>query len=324
MTRMSRLLVVAIGAAVVLLGCVDRKVAGSGTSGGAETGSGSGVSGSGGSSQGPEPTGGGATGGTSGGTSGETSVGTGSDTTGGTTVDAGCSGGDFVIHPDVGGSVIECDVYQQNCGPCGKCVAWAEGGGGAWNATKCVQVTGDRQPGESCMVEGSGVSGIDDCEKGAMCWDVNGEGIGTCVALCTGAPDAPVCEGNTYCAISSEGVLNLCLPKCDPLLQDCDGTDLCIPAADRFKCVLDGSGDMGKVNDPCEFANSCDKGLLCLNTSAASSACMQDFIGCCQPFCDFSMMEACPNPDQECVQWYDPMMPIPPGDEDVGVCAIPA
>ena len=322
MTRMSKPLVVAIGAAVVLLGCVDRKVAGSGTSGEFETSSGSGVSGSGGSSQGPEPTGGGtAGGGTSSGTSGETSVGTGSDTTGGTTVDAGCSGGEFVIHPDVGGSAIECDVFQQNCGPCGKCVAHSEGGGGSWNATKCVPVTGDRQPGESCMVEGS-VLGIDDCEKGAMCWGVNVEGMGTCFALCTGSLAVPVCDSGSVCYYPGE-VLNLCIPTCDPLLQDCDGTDLCIPNQDQFICVLDGSGDNGAVNDPCEFVNSCDKGLVCLNTSSASSACMQGSTGCCQPFCDFSKMEACPNPDQKCVQWFDPMMPIPPGYEDVGACIIP-
>ena len=29
------------------------------------------------------------------------------------------------------------------------------------------------------------------------------------------------------------------------------------------------------------------------------------------------------NLDQKCLQWYDPMMPIPPGYEDVGICAIP-
>ena len=89
-------------------------------------------------------------------------------------------------------------------------------------------------------------------------------------------------------------------------------------------CVFDASGDGGKQNDPCEFSNSCDKGLLCLDTAAASSACMQDASGCCSQFCDVSKMEPCPNPDQKCVAWFDPMMPIPPGFEDVGVCGIPA
>lgn len=157
-----------------------------------------------------------------------------------------------------------------------------------------------------------------------MCWDVNAEGMGTCVAICTGSVIEPVCESGSVCAYYG-GVLVLCSPTCDPLLQDCAGTGLCTPFyPDNFICALDVSGDTGAVNDPCEFVNGCDKGLACLNTASASSACMQGPTGCCQPFCDFSMMEACPNPDQKCVQWFDPRMPIPPGYEDVGVCAIPA
>lgn len=63
---------------------------------------------------------------------------------------------------------------------------------------------------------------------------------------------------------------------------------------------------------------------MCLNTLAASSACPQDVPGCCQPFCNFANNDPCPNPDQSCVQWFDPRMPILPGYEDVGVCAIPS
>jgi hypothetical protein len=219
----------------------------------------------------------------------------------------------------------QCDEFLQNCPPGQKCTAWANNGGSAWNATKCVDVTGTKGPGEECTAEGGAATGIDDCQKGAMCWYVNKDtNMGTCVALCTGTPDAPVCDPGFDCALASDGVLNLCLPKCDPLLQDCPGDYLCIPSYDDdFICVVDASGDPGKTNDPCEFINSCDKGLACSPTATASSACMQDATGCCQPFCDFSMMEPCPNPDQKCVQWFNPMLPIPPGFEDIGICAIP-
>ena len=83
---------------------------------------------------------------------------------------------------------------------------------------------------------------------------------------------------------------------------------------------------MGKQNDPCEFADACDKGLVCLNTASASSACMQGSQGCCQPFCEFieGQEGTCPNPDQQSLQWFDPMMEIPPGFDDVGICSIPA
>ena len=231
----------------------------------------------------------------------------------------------FIVPNDFPGPIDgECDVFAQNCFDGDKCVAWAMGGGGAWNATKCVKETGKKIAGDVCMTEGGGVSGIDDCAKGNMCWNVNDKNQGICVALCTGTAMAPKCDPGFACAIANEGVLNLCLPECDPLLQDCAGTDLCIPNLDKFLCVLDASGDGGKQNDPCEFANGCDKGLVCLKTMVASSACMQGSTGCCSQFCDVSKMEPCPNPDQKCVAWFDPMMPIPPGFEDVGVCAIPA
>jgi len=222
---------------------------------------------------------------------------------------------DILIHED-------CNVFTQNCPRGQKCAAWAEGGGSAWNATKCVDITGDGAPGEPCTAEG-GVSGIDDCALGSMCWDIDSKTQqGTCIKLCTGTPAEPICPPMFQCYISGEGTLNLCLFHCDPLIQDCPGTDLCIPDGEGFSCVSDDSGDEGQTNDPCEFANSCDKGLICLNTASASSACDQNTTGCCQPFCEYPGAP-CPNPDQQCFQWYDPMMPIPPGNEDVGVCAIP-
>ena len=230
----------------------------------------------------------------------------------------------FVIKPDDGPfSTIECDVFAQDCDPGQKCAAWAEGGGGAWNATKCVDIMGDGAPGDPCAAIGGGVSGMDTCDLGAMCWDVNAENQGVCIALCTGPSDAPVCPPKSSCYISSEGILNLCFPDCDPLLQDCPGDDLCIPQGDGFECIFDASGEMGAANDPCEFANSCDKGLVCLDTTNASSACEQGSQGCCQPFCEFPG-SPCPNPDQQCLSWFDPMMPIPDGSEHIGVCAIPA
>ena len=124
------------------------------------------------------------------------------------------------------------------------------------------------------------------------------------------------------CAIANNGALVICLPNCDPLQQDCEEGEACIPNGDNFLCVFDISGDGGQANDPCAFANSCDPGLTCLDPMTASSVCMQGRSGCCQPFCEFPN-SPCPNPDQKCVQWFDPMMPIPPGLENVGVCAIP-
>jgi hypothetical protein len=230
----------------------------------------------------------------------------------------------FLIKPDSGPSrPLECDVFQQDCPPGQKCAPWADDGGNAWNATKCVDVTGDGAPGDPCIAPEGPLEGSDDCALGVFCWEVDDNNHGTCTALCSGTPSTPTCAPESFCAITSESVINLCLTECDPLLQDCSGDKLCIPTNDHFICVLDGSGEMGAVNDPCEFANACDQGLICLNTASASAACQQGSLGCCQPFCKFPN-SPCPNPDQQCLQWFDPMMEIPDGFEDVGVCAIPA
>lgn len=290
-------------------GCVGRNVmGGSGESvgsGGVETGSESGA----------VPTGGGV------GSGDVTSVGVGSGTTG---ADGAESGADFVVKPD-GEWPIQCDVFKQDCAVGEKCVGWTlDGEGGAWNATKCVEVMGEQKPGEPCMVVGPASSGEDDCAKGGRCWDVNPEGVGVCLALCAGSPDAPVCHGNSICSVDE--VLNLCFPGCDPLLQDCPGDEICVPWPGHgyFGCLSDVSGDLGVVNDPCDFAKTCDRGLVCLDAGAASSACLQGVEGCCQPFCAFVEGEdgECPNGDQACVQWVDELGMVIEGLEDVGVCRI--
>ncbi len=223
-----------------------------------------------------------------------------------------------------------CDVFKQDCPEGEKCSAFAEGGGSSWNATKCVPVTGEGTPGDVCKTEGGGVSGLDDCEKGGFCWDVNEMNEGICVELCGGTEAAPTCsdEQEFNCAVVNDGVLNLCLPNCDPLVQDCEGDDLCLPIGDTFVCVLDASGaDTGKALDPCEFANACDKGLVCLNPSA-SGKCDANAGGCCMPLCDLADQQAadagCKEvaDDTSCVSLYEEGM-APPDFETVGICVVP-
>jgi len=215
-----------------------------------------------------------------------------------------------------------CDVFLQDCPEGDKCAAYAEGGGGSWNATKCVPVTGDGQAGDPCMTDGGGISGLDDCAKGVMCWDVDENNQGICVGLCTGSEFAPVCPEGFNCATSGEGVLNLCLPVCDALAQDCAGGDLCLSIGDTFACVLDYSGEEGQVFDPCEFANACDKGLLCLNSSAATE-CDPNAGGCCMPFCDLSKPEVvCPGDGTVCQSLYAEDQ-APPDFKNIGICALP-
>ena len=221
----------------------------------------------------------------------------------------------------------DCDNWAQDCPMGQKCMPYADNGTNAWNSTKCVDVKPEmNQPGDTCTVEGNGVSGIDDCDFGAMCWEVDPETMqGTCVAQCTGTPEASVCAGGGSCFVSNEGVLNLCLPLCDPLAQDCAGTGLCIPNPKNnleFTCILDASGEEGQNFDACEYINACDKGLMCANPTLGSE-CDPAAIGCCLPFCPLDEVPAmCPGAGQECIAWYEDGT-APPGAENIGVCGIP-
>jgi hypothetical protein len=267
---------------------------------------------------------------TGGGSSGTTEV---TPTTGGTTV-GGESGSSFIIDVDMGQAGL-CDVFAQDCPEGEKCSAFANDGGGSWNDSKCVPINENpKQPGDVCTVEGNGVSGLDDCDLGSYCWDTDEENKGTCVELCEGSPEAPTCsDPETTCAIYNMGVLNLCLGQCDPLQQDCDPSDVCInnPTSPGFLCVLDASGENGVQHDSCMFANSCDAGLVCLNSTAANE-CDPDASGCCEPFCDLSE----PAPDEACwvtnggtsngqtCQAFFEEGQAPPGFENVGACALPS
>jgi hypothetical protein len=240
------------------------------------------------------------------------------------------SHGDFIILPDGGvcGAAFapdgelrcsRCDVFDQDCPRDTKCAPWDSSGNGEWTGTKCTPVGGPGVAGDLCTVEGNPMSGVDDCALGFLCFDVDAENHGTCVPLCTGTEDMPQCPGGLACMAIDEGVLYLCMPGCEPLVQDCPEGELCLPIDETFLCAPDASGDAGAVNDPCGAADACDEGLICLASDAASSACDPQFTGCCQPYCQLPD-GPCPNPDQVCKPVYETN---PPGHEDVGHCAIP-
>ena len=218
----------------------------------------------------------------------------------------------------------ECDQFAQDCPEGQKCMPWSNDGSNAWNATKCVDVMPNPdEPGEPCTVEGGPASGIDSCDKAAMCWNVDPDtGKGTCFALCGGSWRSPTCPPGFRCIIGGgDAPLNLCVSSCNPLAQGCPNMELCIPEpmSDYFTCVPDASGDMGAQNDPCEAADACDPGLACVDPSLATE-CDPMAAGCCLPFCDLTMPD-CTNQGAMCLAWYEVGTP-PPGLEKVGVCGL--
>jgi hypothetical protein len=240
---------------------------------------------------------------------------------------AAADDGAFVPQPD-GGVVAECDIWTQDCPAGEKCMPYASGTS-SWDATRCSAV--DAMPnevGDPCTVVGSDSSGQDDCVVGAMCFAVDPESNeGVCFAMCQGSEASATCNSPEHvCSISNDGVLALCLPSCNPLLQDCPSGGValgCYPVdgIQSFVCWPDYSFDQGGFGDPCEYFNYCDVGLFCgipeaLPGCAASS--------CCNEYCDVTGGTPCSGAadGQECIAWADPGQ-APPGLEDVGYCALP-
>ena len=229
----------------------------------------------------------------------------------------------FIPIPDVQ-NPEECSIFEQDCPAGQKCMPYSNDGGNAWNATKCVPIV-PNPAGlyEPCTVKGSGVSGEDTCDKHLMCWNVSQEtGMGQCFGQCIGTPESPGCEDPTATCHWGRSALSICIPGCDPLLQDCLNADACIPQpmGDGFVCVLDASGDEGQLFDPCEFANACDPGFLCADPALAVE-CDPQAAGCCLNFCDLTAPK-CMGKEQVCLAWYEAGME-PPGLENVGVCGLP-
>ena len=268
------------------------------------------------------------------GTTSDSGTTSGTSTTGSTTDDTATGGGfcavppgPFAAHcsPDFGGGSLACDTFAQDCPDGEKCTPWANDGGNTWNTTKCTPVAPDPdQVGEPCTMEGSPVSGIDSCDVGVMCWNVDPDTLeGTCVELCGGTPDQPVCNTPmSACAINS-GAVQLCITTCDPLMSDCPDGELCVPSTSgsNFVCVADGSMGGGQAGETCEYINVCAPGHVCIDPSYVESC--QGGVGCCAPYCDITDPNvSCPGATEECIPWYEQGM-APAGYENVGVCAIP-
>lgn len=244
--------------------------------------------------------------------------------TGGTDIDTVCTSkkGEAVCEtPSLYDADGECDPYAQDCDEGEKCAPVANDGGTSWNSTHCTPVpqTPDLLD-QPCTVEGSGVSGIDSCDVGLMCWDVDGEtNTGTCIELCGCGPVQPTCAGGgTVCSVANDGVLPLCLPTCDPLDSEanCENGQGCYPVGDSFQCAPDASGDEGSPNTPCSFINGCDPGSACVSDDLVPG-CVG--AGCCTSFCDLDEPNSCSG-GMVCEAWF------PMGEEplechvDTGIC----
>jgi hypothetical protein len=235
----------------------------------------------------------------------------------------------FIVMPDVTATDIACNVWTgEPCGPGEKCMPWDSTGAGGWNASRCTPIAPDPAgPGEPCTVEGLVSSGIDDCEARSMCWGVDPEtSKGVCTPFCMGTESAPTCTDPCHkCSLTASGVLILCLPRCDPLAQDCRQGLGCYPHGIEFGCFpYAGGDDAGQPGDPCMHLNVCEPGSFCASASAVPGC--TGSRGCCAPICDLEDVIPCPSsPGTVCVPWFDEgqASPVCGPHDRVGLCLLP-
>jgi len=216
-----------------------------------------------------------------------------------------------------GGGTLECDLDTQDCPEGEKCMPWANDGGTDWNSTRCSPIADNpTQAGDVCLVEGSGWSGIDDCDLGLVCWQVDPQtNQGICHPLCTFDGAQHVCE--TPLACTEVDVMRICIQPCDPLdAASCPEGLACAFMGSSLVCQAEGPTTAGM---PCDAATVCEAGTLC-SYDAALDCGNGVGQGCCAVPCDVNDPVACTEPEV-CVPWFP--LPAPPALAYLGVCAAP-
>ncbi len=263
---------------------------------------------------------------TSNGELGTTSTGQASTSSEGETETDGCH---IAKRLDMSNEPIECDNFKQDCNECEKCSPYFYDGK-AFTGLKCVPVAPmPAKVGEDCIIDGKFGDGLDNCEKGSVCFNIEWSEIGgVCMALCVGSADAATCANPLdLCRISGEAIIPLCFPKCNPLEDpSCSDSDqVCAPLdSNGFVCMDKTLGGGGEKYDSCSTDNACQSGNICAQWDHVDE-CDAQSTGCCLAFCDISLS---PNPKcdtnngEVCVAWYPPDQ-APDGYENVGFCGVP-
>jgi len=209
-----------------------------------------------------------------------------------------------------GGGFGECDLVAQDCPEGEKCMPWANDGGAVWNSSRCSPLDPDpNAPGEPCNVEGSGVSGIDDCSAGAMCFEVDPEtNIGVCRGFCLAGLEP--CAGGDACFVYAPNYVELCVEGCDPLAPECPDPSSCVPEQQGFVCV---PGMGAAIGEACSAPHDCASGSVCISGDLLPD-CTE--LACCTALCDVTAMNPCGG-GETCVAWDEDA--APPWDH-VGAC----
>lgn len=216
-----------------------------------------------------------------------------------------------------------CDVWSDDCEVGEKC--YPPRYTGSVGGPACV-LAGTQPVGSTCTITSQGNETADTCDARGFCHDIDpSTQVGVCREMCTGTPDAPVCElgsPNVRCRQLNQSALNLCLEDCNPLLPgECEPGHTCVAAFEGD--VLGGficfpPANLGLDGEACSCANCCADGHMCVEAAQYGPGCAFD--SCCTRYCDATAPgDTCKGPQQVCLPLYPPDVP---GIGGVGQCVV--
>lgn len=230
-------------------------------------------------------------------------------------------GGTFLVIPDGGGypcsTFSVCDVWAQDCPEGEKCVI-TDGDGTAdlegCVFPSCVPLDPNPVPtGSPCTMPDGPWSGVDDCDIGAFCWDVDPVTLeGTCVASCMGSEANPLCDGGLTCVIDFASWITVCVPGCDPLAPACGEGGTCgVTNGAPPVCLPTSLGVPATQAAACNHTIGCGDGFACMAANTVAGC--EDPSSCCTAICD----PAAPVCDASV-----PVCTALVGVENIGACTV--
>lgn len=220
----------------------------------------------------------------------------------------------FIVQPDVGDRPPQptvCDLFVQDCPADEKCTVLLDDPD---RPSVCVPAAAPGvEIGDACTVDSGELPGHDDCPRGSICWDHNGQA--SCVAFALGSWAQPRCADPRIAAEQTPDPYILCRPDCDPVAQDCGEGFGCYPQGAHFGCLPVSPRSEGTSGDSCSVVNACVPGHIC---STDDPACAGPD-GCCTAVCDPHAAESICSDGFQC-QTLDISGTGSPGSAGVGVC----
>jgi hypothetical protein len=204
------------------------------------------------------------------------------------------TGSSYIIDPDGGGTACfaqsYCDVWAQDCPEGEKCLVWSADGDGDLDGcvlSRCSPIAADPVAvGGACEIETGPWSGVDDCDIGAYCWDVDPVTLrGVCVGNCFGNEANPLCTEGLLCFVGYNGWLTACVPGCDPLAPACPPGSACATGdGGASVCLPSSLGIPVAQAEACDHASGCGDGFACMAKDAVPGC--ADPASCCTALCD--------------------------------------